>query len=104
MAVENVSQVGSVRNPLPDSPSERSGLRLSSQGDMGPQTQPDSRRDGCWPLRPPPLLGVGGSLPSHLGVEGALACSERSLSPLCESASLLPSPVCREGDRAGSRG
>lgn len=103
MAVENVSQVGSVWNPLPDSPSERSGLRLSSQGDMGPQTQPDSRRDGCWPLCPPPLLGRGG-LPSPLGVEGAMACSERSLSPLCESASFLPYPGCREGDRAGSRG
>lgn len=57
-------------------------------------------------LAPPPSStpGEGGSLPSPLGVEGALACSERSLSPLCESASFLPSPGCREGDKAGSRG
>ena len=47
--------MGSVGNPLSLT---APGRRLSSQGDMGPQIQPDSRSNGCCPPNPrqPPSL------------------------------------------------
>ena len=52
-----MSQVGSVGNPLSLT---APGRRLSSQGDMDPQIQPDSRSNGCCPpnpRQPPSQLG-----------------------------------------------
>ena len=68
-AAEDVSrgaQSGTLSLPAP-------GQRLSSQGDVGPQTQPYSRSSGCRPQPPPTFSITGASPPSPLGVEeGAL--------------------------------
>lgn len=78
-AEEDVSQIGSAGNPLPDSPRVRSGRGLSSQGCTGPET---ARFQWRWMLAPLLCSSTGKSRPSPLGVEtGPWACSERGLSP-----------------------
>lgn len=67
VAAEDVSQVGSVGNPLSLT---APGRRLSSQGDMGPQIQPDSRSNGCCPPTPANLLHYWGESALTLGCGG----------------------------------